>query len=157
MDVQRAAVAQSQANLERAKTNLELRTIVAPKDATVLAVKIRAGEFVPASILATPLLTLGVTDPLHIRVDIDESEIPRFDPRAKAVASVRGRPNDRIPIEYVRTEPQVIPKKTLTGTVSERIDTRVLQVIYRVSPAAIQASVGQQVDVYIEDRAGLGL
>ncbi len=153
MEVQKAAVAQAQANLERAQVNLDLRSILAPKDATVLSVKIRVGEFIPASILATPLVTLGVIDPLHVRVDIDESEIPRFDPQANAFASVRGRPDVRVPLEYLRTEPFVIPKRSLTGTVSERVDTRVLQVIYRVAPSAIQATVGQQVDVYIEDVA----
>jgi hypothetical protein len=53
----------------------------------------------------------------------------------------------------VRTEPLVIPKRNLTGTVAERVDTRVMQVIYSVSPQAIGATVGQQVDVYIEDKS----
>lgn len=153
LEVQRAVVAQSEANLQRARTNLELREITAPKNATVLSVKIREGEFVPASVLSTPLLTLGVIDPLHVRVDIDESEIPRFNKAAKAYASVRGRPDIKVPMQLVRIEPLVIPKKSLTGTVSERVDTRVLQVIYSVDPQAIGASVGQQVDVYIEERA----
>jgi HlyD family secretion protein len=155
MEVQRAAVEQARASVQRAQTNLDLRTILAPKDATVLSVKIRVGEFIPASILATPLITLGVTQPLHIRVDIDESEIPRFTPQAAAYASVRGRPELRVPLHYVRTEPLVIPKRSLTGTVSERVDTRVLQVIYRVAPETLQAVVGQQVDIYIADKVPL--
>lgn len=152
IEVQKAVLAQAVANLERAQTRLELHTIVAPKDATVLSVKIRSGEFIPASIVSTPLLTLGNIDSLHVRVDIDESEIPRFRESANASASVRGRPDVKVPIRFVRTEPQVIPKRTLTGTVSERVDTRVLQIIYEVDPAAIAATVGQQVDVYIEQR-----
>jgi HlyD family secretion protein len=47
----------------------------------------------------------------------------------------------------------VIPKRNLTGTVSERVDTRVMQVIYSVSPKSLRAIVGQQVDVYIEDNS----
>jgi multidrug resistance efflux pump len=154
IDVQRAAVVQAEANLQRAKTNLYLRTIIAPSQGTVLSVKIRAGEFIPASILPNPLITLGVIDPLHLRVDIDESEIPRFSPTAKAFASVRGRPEVQVPIEYVRTEPLVIPKRSLTGSVSERVDTRVMQVIYSVDPKVLGAAVGQQVDVYIVDENG---
>ncbi|MFN7738229.1 MAG: HlyD family secretion protein [Pirellula sp.] len=154
IDVQRAAVVQAEANLQRAKTNLDLRTIIAPSQGTVLSVKIRAGEFIPASILPNPLITLGVIDPLHLRVDIDESEIPRFSPTAKAFASVRGRPEVQVPIEYVRTEPLVIPKRSLTGSVSERVDTRVMQVIYSVDPKVLGAAVGQQVDVYIVDENG---
>jgi multidrug resistance efflux pump len=152
IEVQKAVLAQAVANLERAQTRLDLHTIVAPKDSTILSVKIRAGEFIPASIVSTPLLTLGNIDSLHVRVDIDESEIPRFRENAQASASVRGRPDVKVPIRFVRTEPQVIPKRSLTGTVSERVDTRVLQIIYEVDPSAIEATVGQQVDVYIEQR-----
>jgi multidrug resistance efflux pump len=151
IEVQRAAVGQATANLDRAKTNLELRTIRAPKAGTVLSVKIREGEFVPASILANPLITLGEIDTLHLRIDIDESEIPRFQPGARAKASVRGRPEVEVDIEYVRTEPLVIPKRSLAGTVIERVDTRVLQVIYAVDAKKLGATVGQQVDVKIDD------
>ncbi|MEI8210965.1 MAG: efflux RND transporter periplasmic adaptor subunit [Planctomycetota bacterium] len=151
VEVQRAAVAQAMANLERAKTNLEIRTIRAPKKGTVLSVKIREGEFVPASILPNPLITLGEIETLHLRIDIDESEIPRFHPNAPAQASVRGRPDVKVKIDYVRTEPLVIPKRSLTGTVIERVDTRVMQVIYAVDAKELGATVGQQVDVYIED------
>jgi HlyD family secretion protein len=151
IEVQNAAILQAEANLHRAQTNFDLRTIIAPKAGTVLSVKIRAGEFVPAAVLSTPFITLGVVSPLHLRVDIDESEIPRFHPGAKAFASVRGQPQLKIPIQYVRTEPLVIPKRSLTGTVSERVDTRVLQVIYSADPSELKAAIGQQIDVYVEE------
>jgi HlyD family secretion protein len=151
--VQQAAVDQASAQVAKEEVELQLRTILAPIDATVLQVKIRAGEFAPAAILDTPLMVLGVTNPLHIRVDIDESEIPRFQPNAKAWASVRGRPEVKVALDFVRIEPYVIPKKTLNGGVSERVDTRVLQIIYSVLPTQIEAITGQQVDVYIEECA----
>ena len=153
LEVQKAAVAQAEAGLVRAQTNLELRTIKAPKAGTILSVKIREGEFVPASILSNPLITMGQIDPLHVRVDIDESEIPRFRKDAVATATLRGSSGKGVQLTYVRTEPLVIPKRNLTGTVAERVDTRVMQVIYSVSPQAIGATVGQQVDVYIEDKS----
>jgi multidrug resistance efflux pump len=153
LEVQRAAVAQAQANLVRAQTNLQLRTIRAPRSGTILSVKIRQGEFIPASILANPLITMGQIDPLHIRVDIDESEIPRFRSEAVATATLRGSAGNGVRLQYVRTEPLVVPKRNLTGTVSERVDTRVMQVIYSVSPQSLRAIVGQQVDVYIEDNS----
>jgi multidrug resistance efflux pump len=150
--VQQAIVDQAAANVSKAEIELALRTVVAPTDATVLQVKIRVGEFAPAAVLTTPLMILGVTNPLHIRVDIDESEIPRFHESAKAYASVRGRPDIKVEIQFVRSEPYVIPKKTLNGGVSERVDTRVLQIIYSVLPTNIDAITGQQVDVYIEEK-----
>ncbi|MBU6238493.1 MAG: efflux RND transporter periplasmic adaptor subunit [Planctomycetes bacterium] len=153
IEVQKAAVAEAVASLARAQTNLDLRTIRAPKPGTILSVKIRVGEFVPASVLASPLITMGQIEPLHIRVDIDESEIPRLRPEAIATATLRGSSGKGVPLQYVRTEPLVIPKRNLTGTVAERVDTRVMQVIYSVSPSVLHATVGQQVDVYIEDKS----
>jgi len=150
IDVQKAAVGQARASLVREQVTLDEHTIHAPSAGTILQVKIRAGEFVPAAVLANPIITLGVVDPLHIRVDIDETEIARFSETAAAYASVRGRPERRVPITFVRSEPFVIPKKSLTGGVSERVDTRVLQIIYSVKPEEIGAITGQQVDVYIE-------
>ena len=48
-------------------------------------------------------------------------------------------------------EPYVIPKVSLTGASTERIDTRVLQVIYSLTrPASPPLYVGQQVNVFIE-------
>lgn len=149
--VQKAAVALAEANLLKAQTLMEIRTVKAPIDGTILSVVVRAGEFVPASIVSTPYLSMGVVDPLHVRVDIDETEIPRFRAGAKAYAALRGKPDHMVELEYVRTEPLVSPKRTLTGSVSERVDTRVMQIIYSVSPSKLKAAIGQQVDVYIED------
>ncbi len=148
--VQKIAIEQAKAALEREQVVLAQHTIVAPRASRVLQVKVRAGEYVPAAVLATPVITLGVVKPLHVRVDIDEADITRFNGAARAYASVRGRPDSRFPMTYVRTEPYVIPKKTLTGSVSERVDTRVLQVIYSLKPEALAAWPGQQIDVYIE-------
>ena len=56
----------------------------------------------------------------------------------------------RMALEFVRFEPYVIPKKSLTGDSTERVDTRVLQVIYRVKNENAPLYVGQQMDVYID-------
>ena len=67
-------------------------------------------------------------------------------------------------VQYLRLlEPFVVPKKSLTGDNSERVDTRVLQVIYACSPerdgtpgSGKRLFVGQQVDVFIETDDGAG-
>jgi multidrug resistance efflux pump len=150
IDVQKAIVEQARASLVLAQTTLDQHVITAPKSGSILQVKIRVGEFVQAAILSSPVITLGVIDPLHVRVDIDETEIHRFRSSSNAVASLRGSSSQRIPLTYVRSEPYVTPKKSLTGGTSERVDTRVLQIIYSIDPSTIQAFPGQQVDVYIE-------
>lgn len=151
--VQRAAIVQSKSSLLRAEALLSQYTIRAPGALTVLQVHVHPGEFLPAATLSQPLLVLGVIDPLHIRVDIDETDIPRFSETARAWASVRGNSQRWIALAFVKREPIVIPKLSLSGGQRERIDTRVQQVIYSVTPAEFGAAVGQQVDVYIEATA----
>jgi len=149
--VQEATIESAKAAMDKAETTLALQTVRAPRDATVLQVKVRTGEFAQAAALAEPLMILGVIDPLHVRVDIDEAEIPRFQSGASAFASLKGDPARKAPLKFVRVEPLVIPKKSLTGSVSERVDTRVMQIIFQLDPAKLQAITGQQLDVYIEE------
>jgi hypothetical protein len=56
-------------------------------------------------------------------------------------------------LSFVRVEPFVVPKRSLTGENTERVDTRVLQVIYAVESAETTLYVGQQVDVFINAAA----
>jgi hypothetical protein len=97
-----------------------------------------------------PLVLFGSVEPLHLRVDIDEHEASRVRPDSPAVALVRGAPATRTKLEFVRFEPYVIPKRSLTGDSTERVDTRVLQVIYRFERGELPVFVGQQMDVFIE-------
>lgn len=149
IDVQRAQGEQFAAATAKAKAALDRHTVFASLDAKILQINIRAGEFAQAGVLATPLVVLGVVDPLRVRVDIDESDIIRFDPRAPAFAALRGAAEKRAPLIFQRVEPLVVPKTSLTGSGTERVDTRVMQVIYLLSPADLPALSGQQVDVFI--------
>ncbi|NBV43285.1 secretion protein HlyD, partial [bacterium] len=107
------------------------------------------GEFAPAQIANNPLIILGNTEIMNIRVDIDENDAWRIKPNAKASASLRGNKDIKTDLEFVRIEPYVIPKKSLTGQSTERVDTRVLQVMYAFPKGAMNAYVGQLVDVHI--------
>jgi HlyD family secretion protein len=99
-----------------------------------------------------PVLVLGTTPgQLHVRCYVDEILLPRLpDPSAmKAQMSIRGS-NIKVPLEYVRTQPLVSPKIELSDQRLERVDVRVLPIIFRfASPAAITLYPGQLVDVYI--------
>ena len=53
-------------------------------------------------------------------------------------AVLRGDPKRSMTLKFVRVEPFVIPKRSLTGDNTERVDTRVLQVIY-----AVDAQIGR--------------
>ena len=100
----------------------------------MLQVNLRLGEFAQAGPLSTPLMLLGNVDELHVRVDVDENDAWRVGRDAAATAYVRGNPSIKHASKLVRIEPYVIPKKSLTGDSTERVDTRVLQVIYAFDP-----------------------
>jgi multidrug resistance efflux pump len=146
--VAKAAVAQAEAAVQQTWTDLDRRVARAPIDATVLQVNLRPGEFVgtPPN---QPLVVLGDTAVLHVRADVDENDIHRFRPGMPAVAKLRGDPSREFPLRFVRVEPYVVPKKSLTGDNTERVDTRVLQVIYAVETKGATLYVGQQVDVFL--------
>jgi multidrug efflux pump subunit AcrA (membrane-fusion protein) len=150
LEAAKAQVSAAAAQVKTVATQIERSTVRAPIDGEVLQVKIHVGEYAPAGVTATPLILLGRLKPLNIRVDVDEHEGWRVSPSAKAVATVRGNANLKTPVSFVRFEPFVLPKKSLTGDSTERVDTRVLQVIYRVENDALRLFVGQQMDVFIE-------
>jgi RND family efflux transporter MFP subunit len=144
------AVRESEARIQVLRTELERLTVRAPLAGKVLHVNVRNGEYASAGTARDPLMTLGNVEPLHVRVEVDETDIARYDPQAPAFASARGNANAKTPLTFVRTEPLVRPKRTLTADGNERVDTRVLQVIYAIRDDGFQAAVGQEVDVFIE-------
>jgi len=150
-----AAVEQAQAQLEQAQTMLDLLRVRAPVTGSVLQINVRPGEFVSASPMQS-LIVMGNVKPLHVRVSIDEEDIPRLKLNAPARGKLRGDLKQReIPMEFVRIEPYVIPKTSLTGINTERVDTRVMQIIYAIDPehALVREKkvlVGQLLDVFID-------
>ena len=143
-------IASAEAQVEQIKALIDLHTIRAPVSGRILQMKTRLGEYAQTGVLSTPLMLLGDDTKLHVRVDIDENDAWRFQPCASAVASARGNPELKTPLQYVRTDPDVIPKVLLTGDATQRTDTRVLQVVYSFDPASLPLYVGQQMDVFIE-------
>ncbi|MCI0331835.1 MAG: HlyD family efflux transporter periplasmic adaptor subunit [Planctomycetes bacterium] len=147
--VAQSAVDRAQAQVKQVETDLDRLTTRALVDGEVLQVNVRPGEFVGAP-PDQALIVLGNVTQLHVRVDIDEYDIPRFVPEAAARATLKGQPKEWFPLKFVRIEPYVVPKKSLTGDNTERVDVRVLQVIYAIDTRGKRLFVGQQLDVFID-------
>ncbi len=146
----KAQLAAADSSLKRIALLIERLTVRAPRDGTIIQVNIRAGEYAATS-PKTPAMILGETGKLQIRADIDEQNATRIREGQKAYGYLKGDPTVTFPLEFIRVEPYVIPKVSLTGSSTERVDTRVLQVIYSlVRPTEPPLYVGQQVDVFIE-------
>jgi multidrug efflux pump subunit AcrA (membrane-fusion protein) len=148
--VAQAEVAAAEAQTRQSQINIDLLLVRAPVDGQVLQVNLRAGEFAATGVGDDPLVLLGDIDTLHIRVDVDENDAWRVQAGAPAMAFLRGNSQLKTPIQFVRFEPFVVPKRSLTGASTERVDTRVLQVLYRFNRKDLPVYVGQQMDVFIE-------
>ncbi len=164
----RATLAQAEVQCAQTRTELDRLRVTAPlvrrpgADRTrnpippgdlvefrVLQVNVRPGEYVGTN-AGQAYIVLGTVGRLNVRVDVDENDIARFKPGMKGSATPRGEPGTQYPLSFVRVEPYVIPKKSLTGGNTERVDTRVLQVIYSVDTPDPALYVGQQLDVSLD-------
>jgi len=134
-------------------------TLRAPKDEIVLAINSTVGSFVSGQGAydaytqgMDPVLVLGSPHAhLNVRCYVDEILVPRLPTpaRMKAQMSVRGS-NVKIPLEYVRMQPVISPKIELSDQRQERVDVRVLPIIFRLEkPEGLTLYPGQLVDIYI--------
>lgn len=134
-------------------------TLLAPRDGVVMAVQAMEGSYISAQGSydsytqgMTPVIVLGSAhDHLNVRCYVDEILLPRVPvaSKIKAQMTVRGS-NVKLPLEFVRVQPFVSPKIELSDQRLERVDVRVLPIIFRVAkPKDLNLYPGQLVDVYI--------
>lgn len=133
--------------------------IRAPTDGVVLAVQTGVGSYVstqgaydsytegydPLIVMATP------QHQLQVRAYVDEILIHRLPDPSKIKAQMYIRGTDKhVPLTYVRIQPFVSPKIELSDERLERVDVRVLPVIFRFdNPPGSGLYPGQLVDVYV--------
>lgn len=149
-EIAQAQVKEAETQLTLAKVSKERMTIRAPSSGTVLDVNIRPGEYAAAGVLSPPLIRMGDLSALHVRVEIDEENAARINPSAKAEGMLRGAADKAYPLTFLRIEPYVEPKQNLAVS-GQRVDTRVLQIVFSLPSDFQGLYTGQQMDVYIED------
>lgn len=149
VESRKSDLAAAQALVSRAKVQRELLSVRAPRDGTILQVNIRAGEYAVPNASEVSLL-LGRTDRFQLRADVDEDNAPRVKPGCSGVAFIKGSRQNSIPLSFVRIEPYILPKRSLTGESGERVDTRVLQVIFQFVRGTVPVYAGQQMDVFLD-------
>lgn len=137
-------------------------TVRAPIDGAVLAINIAVGNYISSQGAydtytqgLAPVIVMGSSENLiGVRCYIDEILLHRLPQgtQMKAQMFIRGT-NISIPLEYVRVQPYVSPKIELSNQRTERVDQRVLPVIFRFKKSKdIQLYPGQLVDVYIAEK-----
>lgn len=154
-----AQVANAQATLEsaiaakdQARVALEQLYVKAPIDGSILKIYFRAGEYLNLNNVSTGVILMKCIGDLNLRVQIDENDLWRFTNDLSAKAFLRSNKEVNYPLTFVRVEPYVQPKTQLNGDSTERVDSRVLEVIYKIEPSKHNLFVGQLLDVFIETR-----
>jgi HlyD family secretion protein len=141
---------------------LDKYTIRAPVDGIVLAINSAAGSFTSTQGAYNtytkgydPLIVMGPPQEyLEVRCYIDEILIPRMPPPEQMNAQMQVRGTTlRLPLEFERVQPYVSPKINLSNQRTERVDVRVLPVLFRFRPPQdMRIYPGQLVDVYVETK-----
>ena len=142
-----------------AKALLDKHTLTAQSDGVVLAINASPGSYVsPQGAYdgytqgSAPLLVMGAAqDVLAVRCYVDEILLSRL-PAPGAIRAqmvIRGS-GVKVPLEFVRVQPYVQPKIELSNQRQEKVDLRVLPVIFRFQTRGLKSVyAGQLVDVYI--------
>jgi multidrug resistance efflux pump len=150
-----ASLTEQQANLQtmiatrdQQQVLLDKMTVRAPADGKILQVNNRVGEYLSNTSGTSPVL-FGDTNSLMVRVDVDEINASHVMAGSTATAMLKGDSTRQFPMQFVRIVPYMVPKENLTGSNSERVDVRVLQLEFRFDPPSFPVYVGQQVDVFI--------
>ena len=149
-------------NYNSAKALLAWYAIKAPADGKVLAIQAAVGSYAVTSQGTydtytqsfDPIIVMGPSeDYVSVRCYIDEILIHRLKLGSKMEARmfIRGT-NISVPLQYVRVQPYVSPKIELSDERLERVDVRVLPVIFRFAKSdELPVYPGQLVDVYVAE------
>ncbi len=159
LDTARHAAETAWGNFQAAAALEDKYTLRVPSSGVVLAVNVTTRSYVssqgvynPYTQGYDPAVLLGSSvEGLQVRCYVDEILIPRLPPpdRIKAQMAIRGT-DVRVPLSYQRIQPYVSPKIELTDERQERVDVRVLPVIFSFPrPAKVRVFAGELVDVYI--------
>jgi HlyD family secretion protein len=136
-------------------------TLRASRDGVVLSINTMVGNYVsPQGSYDAytqglgPVIVLGsLSSSLHVRCYVDEILVPRLPSGSKMKAQMSVRGSDvKIPLEFVRVQPYVSPKIELSDQRQERVDVRVLPVIFKIAKTSnANLYPGELVDVFISD------
>jgi HlyD family secretion protein len=112
------------------------------------------GSYDPYTEAFDQLVILGPPqDHLAVRCYVDEILVSRLPSKWHITAQMSITGTDiKVPLEFVRVQPYVSPKIELSNERQEKVDLRVLPVIFRFEKKDIPVYPGQLVDVYIGTR-----
>jgi HlyD family secretion protein len=150
--VAQAQIQAALARRDRARAELDRLRIVAPVAGEILEVHYRVGEYVqPAAV--EPLIVMGETRTLRARIDIDERDVAVVRAGARAQIAVDAFPGRFFEGRVVEIGRRMGRKNVRTDEPTERIDTKILEVVVELrEDAARELVVGQRAMGYVAPR-----
>jgi HlyD family secretion protein len=148
--VTEAALRRAQAEADMIRTRLDQLTVRSPITGIVLKRYVEPGELVPTG--NQPAIVVGDLSALHVRAQVDERDAPRLRPDCRALAFLPNQARRPYELRLLRIEPLAVPKTQATASHSEVVDTRVVEVLFRLKPAdpSLPFFPGQMIDVFID-------
>ncbi len=139
----------AQARLEDARAKYEKTRIKSPIDGTVLRKHHRSGESVSnSSTVPDPILTIGDTKVLRVRVDVDETDVNKVRVGSKAYVTADAIGEQKFWGRVVRVGELLGPKNVRTDEPTEHVDRKILETLVELDPGA-RLPMGLRVDAYI--------
>lgn len=150
LELNQSKLKEAQHQLELSKIIFDKLTVKAPVAGLILKVQVRLGEYISENAQNLSPVIMGNHQPLYIRAQIDENDGWRFKENLKAIAYLKSNKDINFPLNFVRIEPYARSKQQLSGDSRELVDTRVIEIIYKIEGDSENIFIGQQVDVFIE-------
>jgi ABC exporter DevB family membrane fusion protein len=126
----RAKMIAAAARRDQAQAQLDRLTVRAPIAGEILQLKFRAGEYYSPG--GDPLVIMGDTRALRVRMDVDERDVARVALGAKAFATSTAFPGRRFTGTVVEIGKRMGRKNVRTDDPVERIDTKILEVVFQL-------------------------
>ena len=139
----------ARAELAEARAKYEKTFIRSPIDGTVLRKHHRNGESVSnSSTVPDPILTIGDKEVLHVRIDVDETEVSKVRVGQKAYVTADAYSGQKFWGRVIRVGEQLGRKNVRTDEPTERVDTKILETLVELDHGA-RLPVGLRVDGFI--------
>lgn len=148
INVARANAELAEARLSRARVEYGYRMIRAPIGGTILKVYRHSGDAVSIEEF-TPIVQMADAEDLRIRLEVEETNVPRLEAHLDGGFEVRGSGvMGRLRLE--RIVPVFGPKRLFNPDTSVRYDTRTLSLLCRVEESSVTLYIGQRVTAYFD-------
>jgi HlyD family secretion protein len=143
-----AEVRHAAAQIREAEALLAKTYIRSPLDGVVLRRYLKTGESVSAN-GNNPIVALGDTARLRVRVDVDETDVARLRVGQKAWVTAAAYGDRRFTGQVVRIGQALGRKNVRTDEPTERVDTKILETLVELD-AGQTLPIGLRVDSYIQ-------